>query len=121
MNLTSSKVDFNNHSRMDVLQAIGVPPSQMQPQQMQINQLENFPKDFPPATMSKKFFAPAYVYKHYYLADPGKQSPMMVMKPTKKKKEEEEMDEKDDSMLESFNPFGCESDEEDDDEEDDED
>jgi hypothetical protein len=83
--------------------------NQMQPHMM--NQLETFPKDFPPATISKKFFAPAYVYKHFYLADSGKEKPMKVMK-MKKKKE---------SMLESLNPFGCESEEEDDEYEDDED
>lgn len=127
MNLANHRMHSHNHSRMDVLQAIGVQPGQLQPHLM--NQMETFPKDYHPPKISKKFFAPAYVYKQFYVGDDNKEQPMMVMKKLKKKteeeKEEEEAEEeeveeeKEESMMESLDPFACESEEEEDDEEED--
>lgn len=96
------KLSFDkNVHRMDP-----IPPYIVEPT-LQMNQMEDFPKDFFP-TLSKKYSQPpSHVYKHVYVSD------KYVPKKNKKKKKEKE---KEESWYESFSPFGDES--EDDDEKD---
>lgn len=65
-----------------------------------MNQMEDFPKDFFP--MMAKKYSPSHIFKHVYVTSPSK---IVVNKKKMKKKESKE-----ESWLESFNPFGCESD-----------
>lgn len=71
-----------------------------------MNQIQDFPKDFFPS-ISKKYSTAPHIYKHVFVTSPNKV--IVEKKPKGKKKIRKE-----DSWLDSINPFGCESDYDDD-------
>lgn len=75
-----------------------------------MNRMEDFPKELL-ATIAKKYSSAPNIYKHVYVTSPSKIS---IRKKPKNKKNNR----KEDSWLDSINPFGCESDYDDDYEED---
>jgi hypothetical protein len=98
---TTNRIDFNkNVHRMDPMQTLeSVSTTDY------MNQLEAFPKDFFPM-MSKKYSVPSHIYKHVYVTSPTKD--VVKHKPKKRKPSRKE-----DSWMDSLNPFGCESENED--------
>lgn len=96
--LPNQRLNFSKPiNRMDPL--VGAIAYTMNPT-LTDEQLRDFPKDFFP-TMGKKYMEP-HVYKHVYV-HPKKY--IVHKKPTKKKPTRKE-----DSWLDSINPFGCDSD-----------
>lgn len=65
---------------------------------------EEFPKDFYPPTISKKYSPPPYIYKHIYVTQPAKPEP--------EKKKKKKKVEKDDSWYDHLSFFDSESEEE---------
>jgi hypothetical protein len=71
-----------------------------------LNRMEDFPKELL-QTIAKKYSSVPHIYKHVYVTSPSK---IIVHKKPKNKKNNR----KEDSWLDSINPFGCESDYDDD-------
>jgi hypothetical protein len=89
-------------NRNDNVQSHTIPPILME---NGLKEIEDFPKDFFP-TIAKKFSkSPPHIYKHVFVTSPS----IIVHKKPKNKKSIR----KEDSWLDSLNPFGCDSDYED--------
>lgn len=72
-----------------------------------LNRAEDFPQELL-QNIAKKYSSAPHIYKHVFVTSP---SQIDVQKKPKKKKKKKR---KEDSWLDSYNPFGCESDYDDD-------
>lgn len=107
---TTHRMNFHkNVNRMDPVQPLE--PVSTANSVNYINQLDSFPKDFFPM-MAKRYSVPSHIYKHVFVTSPSK---VEIKKKPKKRKPSR----KEDSWMDSINPFGCESEEEDYEEEED--
>lgn len=101
-----------NHNRLSLNPIVNridnVPSHTMQPifTETVMNRMEDFPKELL-QTIAKKYSSAPHIYKHVFVTSPSKIT--VGKKPRNKKNNRKE-----DSWLDSINPFGCESDYEDD-------